>query len=105
MTYTNMGDFNSTANSTGLIRLFEYTGNVVPNFFPLLSLAIFLVITLAIYQKSGRDFIQAFLIGSIINFLVVFILSLLPNIMPTYVVVISFTVMVITIVTMFLSDR
>ena len=105
MVFTTYTDF----NITGIDGLLLYTAEVVPIFIPLTLFVIFMIVTLGTYFVLGsfreRDLASSLAVAGWLTTIIAFLMSLIPGLINTFTVAITFVVMIATTVLLFVSDR
>jgi uncharacterized membrane protein YiaA len=97
-------------NKTGLDQMFVYASNTVPIFTPLLLVSFFLVALFGSFFSSKRlsgdgDFAASFAVAGFLTFLVSVVMSLIPGLISTRIVVICLLVLIVGVLILFFSER
>ena len=97
-------------NKTGLDQLFVYAAQTIPVFSPMVLISFFAIVALATYFSSTRirgdgDFAASFVVAGFMTVILSVIMSLIPGLMPTTYVVITFVVFMLGVLFLFLSHR
>ena len=103
--YETLADRNT---SEGIHQLFIYVVDIVPIFLPLVLTSFFLIVALGGFFSEQRlngksDFSMWFAIAGYVTTGAVLILSLIPNLVDTYIVVVAIVVSIIGTLWLFIS--
>ncbi len=107
MAFTTYSDF----NITGLDGLLLYTAEVVPIFIPLTLFVIFIVVTLGTFfgqrtfTQDGGGLASSLAVAAWLTTIIAFLMSLIPGLINTFTVAVTFVISIGTTVLLFASDR
>lgn len=110
MTYNTFSNFTNTSGSAGLDQMVLYVGTIVPSFVPMLLFAIWVIASIGSYFTqqaiTGRaNFWVNCAVGSYITLVIAFLMSLIPNLVNPYVLVVCFVVAIVSTAILLLSDN
>lgn len=101
-------EFDARNMSEGLIVPFEYVGDIVPAFYPLVLFAFFFVITISVYistvMRGKSDFPAAFAVASWATFVLSALLMVAELVNPM-IVIICLTISIVAMLLLFATHR
>ena len=107
MAFTEINDVNTSA---GVHTLFQYSADIVPIFIPLLMFAMFIIVLMGSYFTQRRltgkgDFPASFSVAGFILVVMTFVLSLIPNLVNDFLLIIAVVIALLGMVWLYLSRR
>ena len=107
MAYKEIVDTNLSA---GIHTIFQYVGEIVPIFFPLVLFCLFIIYTISSYliqkEQTGRsNFFSSLVVAGYLTTITAFVMNLIPGLLnPLYPAITLIVSMIMTLV-FFLSKR